>query len=198
MANSKVGQYRMEFTLTGFTNPVRTHVCGLWVAPTTTPGAGSLPEDIDIQLLGGGTDSLDNVALAYAERIRVFYDAAVVISQYTLWRFVTENQRVYVTSGSVTTTATAGSGITPAWQITMTFRHANGGTSTHVLLESSFNGNQYNQLIANPSGNQQQQYAAYIMSNISPCIALDNSFPVQPLRFAEEENEYWQGKLYRP
>lgn len=198
MANSKIGQYRLEVPLTGFSSPSRAHVAGLWVAPTTTPSPGTLPDDIDIQLLGGGTRTLEEVALDYMERIRVFYDAAVTIAQFTLWRYATENQRDFVTSGSVTTTAAAGSGITPAHQVTMTFRHALGGVSRHVLLETSFNGNQFNQLIANPAGNQQQQYAAYIMSNISPCIALDNSFPVVPLRFAEEENEYWQGKIYRP
>lgn len=197
MANSKVGQYRLEFLLTGYTNPTREHVAGLWVAPTAQFTAGALPADIDLQLKGGGSNTLDAVALDYANRIRPFYDGSVSITAYTLWRYTTNNVRDYISSGTVAPTASAGGGTGIAHQATITMRHANGGIARHVFLESVNNDNIRGNILPLATGNSIQRYAAWLLSNASPSIALDNSFPVAALRYSGGQNESVWRKIYR-
>lgn len=197
MANSRVGQYRLEFPITGFTSPVRQHVVGLWVAPTTTPASGTLPTDIDLQLLGGGTETLQAVALDYANRIRPLYDATIGISTFTLSRYATEFSKDFVTSGTVAPTASVGAGISIAVAQILTFRHAGGGVGKHVFLETMFGGDAQINLIPNAAGNTIERYAAWVMSSASPVIALDNTFPVAPLKFSQGQNESVWRKVYR-
>lgn len=197
MANSKIGQYRLEFPVTGYTAPIRSHICGLWVAPTTTPAPGTLPSDVDLQLLGGGTDTLQAVALDYANRIRPLFDATLGIGAFTLWRYATEFSRDFVTAGTVAPVTSTGSGVSIAIGQVLTFRHANGGVGKHVFLETMFGGNAYINLVPNASGNTIERFAAWVMSSDSPVIALDNSFPVAPLKFAQGENESVWRKVYR-
>ena len=197
MANSRIGQYRLEIVLSGYTSPNREHVAGLWVAPTTTPTAGALPDEIDLQLLGGGSNSLDLVALDYANRVRPLYNTAITIGSFNLWRYISEYSRDFVSSGILTPTASAGGTTQVAQQMTFTFRHANGGIGKHVFLESSFGGDVKANLIPSATGNSVQRYAAWVLSSASPCVGLDNSFPVAPLRIAYGENESVWRKIYR-
>lgn len=197
MANSRVGQYRLEFELTGFLSPTRSHVVGIWIAPTTTPATGTPPADIDIQLLGGGTDDLDSVALDFANRVRPLYPAAITISGWNMWKYITEYTRDFVTAGSATPTTTAGGSSVASGQHTLTFRHAGGGIGKHVFLESSNGGDSRSALVPNATGNSVQRYAAWVLSATSPVIALDNAFAVAPLKDSRGQNEAVWRKINR-
>lgn len=197
MANSKAGQYRLEFSLQGYTAPIRSHVCGIWVQPSSTPSVGDLPTDIDIQLLGGSTAKLDVVALDYANRIRPLYNTAITIGTYTLWRYVTNYSRDFIASDTVTPTATGSGSITIAGQLTLTFRHAGGSPSRHTFLESNVSGDTQNALVANASGNSIQKYAAWVLSATSPVVGIDNTFPVATLSESRGQNEKVWRKIYR-
>lgn len=197
MANSKVGQYRLEFDVTGFTSPSRSHVIGIWVAPTTSPTPGTLATDIDVQLLGGGTETLQAVALDYANRVRPMYNAAIGLGSFNLWRYATEYSRDFITAGTVAPTAATGGGISIGHGVILTFRHALGGIGKHVFLETEWDLKTKTNLVVNPSGSSIERFAAWVMSSVSPCIALDNSFPVAPLKNSQSENESVFKKVYR-
>lgn len=197
MANSKVGQYVLEFGLTGFTIPVRSHVVRMWVSPTGTPAIGTPPASVTIQKLGGSTASLDVVANQAWSYLRQQWPAAIIATGYSLWRFATENSRDFVTGGLLATPTGNGASAVTASQCTLTFRHALGGIGKIVLLESSNGGDTQTTLVANAAGSTVQKLAAYIMSADSPMIALDNSFPITPLRDSRGQNEAIWRKVYR-
>jgi hypothetical protein len=197
MANSKIGQYRLEFAVEGFASPTRSHVMGIWVAPTTNPPTGSPPTDIDIQLKGGGTKNLQEVADQFLSFVRQQYSTAITLGSFTLWRQATEFSRDFVSAGVATTTVAGLGAITVAHQQTMTFRHANGGIGKLVLLESNATGSTRSALSVNASGSPRERLAAYLLSADSPMIALDNSFAVAPLRLSLGENEAIWRKVYR-
>lgn len=197
MANSKIGNYRLEFFVSGFTSPTRTHVVGAWVLPTTAPSAGALPTDIDIQLKGGGTKNLQEVANQLGSFLRTFYAGAVSMTSYTLWRYATEFSRDFISAGTAVLT-TAGSGsISVAHQQTVTMRCAGGAIMKTVIMEGNIAGNVIRTLTPNASGDIVERLAAYYLSVDGAAVGLDNTFPVAALRDAREENEFWQGKIYR-
>jgi hypothetical protein len=197
MANSRVGQYRLEFPLTGFASPVRSHVQGIWVAPTTAPTPGTLTTAIDLQLLGGGTETLQAVALDFAERIRPMYGVAVIIAGFSLWKYVTENSRDFITAGEVVTTASVGAGIVASQSHIQTFRCAGGAVMKHVFLEAQYDGDTQTALAPDAMGASSQRFAAWVLSSASPCIGLDNTFPVAPLKESLGENEKVWRKINR-
>lgn len=197
MANSRIGQHVLEFTLTGWTNPTRTHVVRMWVSPTGVPAIGTPASAVTIQKLGGATAALDVVANQAWSYFRLQWQSIISATGYSLWRYVTENSRDYVTGGSLTTPTGTGAGTTVAAQATLTFRHALGAVSKIVLLEGTNAGDTQTALIANAAGTPTQRLAAYLMSADSPMVSLDNSFPVTPLRDSRGQNEAIWRKVYR-
>jgi hypothetical protein len=195
--NSKIGQYSLEFDLNGYSSPTRSHKLRLWVMPTGTPAVGTPPAGVTIQKLGGTTASLQAVADQAWSYFRLAYPTAVIASSFSLWKFVTENVKDFVTAGTPAANTGATGTLTPAHQVTLTFRHALGAIGKIVMLESTATGNTQNALVANGAGTPQQRIAAYLVSADSPMLALDNSFPVTPLRDSRGENEALHKLLYR-
>lgn len=197
MANSKIGQYLLEIGISGFTSPTRSHVVRLWVAPTGSPAPGTPPASVTIQKLGGATANLQVVADQFWSFVRLSYPSTVAATGFTLWKYVTENSRDFVTSGSLTTPAGTTGGSVAAGQVTLTFRCALGAIAKVVLLESTQGGDVQIASVPNALGSPIQRLVAYLMSADSPMIGLDNSFPVTPLRDSRGQNEaVWQ-KIYR-
>lgn len=197
MAYSKVGQYSLEYRLEGFTSPTRSHALRAWISPLGTPAIGALPAAIDIQKLGGGTADLGTVANQLWSYLRLMYASSVSAVSYTLWKFATENSRDFVSAGTLTTPAGASGSVQVAQQTTLTFRHALGGIGKLVFLESNQSGDTRTALIPNTLGTPTQRIAAYAMSADSVLIALDNSFPVTPLRDSRGQNEAVWRLIYR-
>lgn len=198
MANSRIGNYQVEFALGGWTNPIRTHVHNFFVAPTATPATGELPANIRVQLLGGGDASLPDAVGSYMNFLRNLYPSSVTMGSWTLWRFATQYQRDFITSG-IHTTTTAGTGsLLPGQQFTQTFRTAGGSILKLVNLEGSYNaGNLKLQVAGDAGGDALERYVAFVVSAGSPIIGIDNTFPIQPLFSSFGENESLFRKLYR-
>lgn len=197
MPNSKIGQYQLELQLSGFTAPTRSHVVRLWCMPTGTPAVGTPPASVTIQKLGGATSNLQVVADAFWSYVRLSYPAAISAAGFTLWKYVTETSKDFITAGTLTTPAGATGSVQNAAQCTLTFRHALGGIGKIVLIESNQGGDTQVALVANSLGSAVQRLAAYLMSADSPMIALDNSFPVTPLRESRGQNEAAWRQIYR-
>jgi hypothetical protein len=197
MANSKAGQYQIEYRLEGFVNPTRSHVVRAWVSASGSPVVGALPADVQIQKRGGTTASLQSVADQFWSFLRLSYGVTITAANFSLWRFATENARDFISGGSVANPAGTGASPVIAGQCTLTFRHALGGIGKIVLLESGNGGDSRSSLIANAAGSATQRLAAYLMSADSPMVALDNSFPVTPLRDSRGQNEAIWRLVYR-
>lgn len=197
MANSKIGQYQIEFELVGYTSPVRSHFLHTWVSAQGNPPAGTLPSAIDILLLGGATAKLDVVANALWSYLRLSYNASILANTFTLWKYVTENAKDFISTGVVTTPAGAGGTTVIAGQTTLTFRHSLGGIGKVVLIESTNAGDTQVALVPNAAGTPTQRLAAYLTSASSPMIALDNSFPVAALRDSRGQNERVWREVFR-
>jgi hypothetical protein len=197
MPNSKIGQYQLEYRIEGFTAPTRSHALRLWIIPSGSPAVGTPPASVTIQKLGGSTASLQAVADQAWSFFRLAYVTTVQAVSFSLWKFATETARDFVTAGALTTPAGAAGVTTIAGQTTLTFRHALGGIGKIVLLESNLSGDTRTALVPNGAGTPAQRIAAYIMSADSPMIALDNSFPVSPLRDSRGQNEAIWRMVYR-
>jgi hypothetical protein len=197
MSNSRVGQHQLEYTLNGFLSPTRSHVVRMWVSPQGVPAIGTAPSAVTIQKLGGTTASLQVTAEQAWGYFRLQWAATISASGFTLWRYVTENSRQFISAGTLASPAGTGAGITSAGQTTLTFRHALGGIGKIVLLESTNTGDAQIALVANPAGTPTARLAAYIMSADGIMIALDNAFPVTPLRDSRGQNEAVWRKINR-
>lgn len=197
MANSRIGQYALEYQLSGFTTPTRSHVVRLWIAPVGSPAIGTPAASITVQKLGGATASLQAVADQAWSYLRLSWSTAIAASGFSLWKYVTENSREYISGGTLATPLGTGATVTAAHQVTLTFRHAGGGIGKIVLLETGNAGDQQTALTANAAGTVNQRIAAYVMSADSPMVALDNTFPITPLRQSFGQNEALWRKLYR-
>jgi|SRR5215211_4053687 len=197
MPNSRIGQYQIEYSLEGFTAPARSHVVRMWVSAQGNPPVGTPATSIDILKLGGATAKLDVVANQAWGFFRLQWAASISATSYSLWKYVTENSRDYISGGSLTTPAGTAGGITIAHQVTLTFRHAAGGIGKLVLLETVATGDTRLALVPNAAGTPTARLAAYCMSADSPMVALDNAFPVSPLRDSRGQNEAVWRKVYR-
>lgn len=197
MPNSKIGQYLLEYSLSGFTTPTRSHVVRLWVMPTGSPAIGTPATSVTIQKLSGATANLQVVADQAWSYLRLQWPAAIQATGFSLWKYVTENSKDYISGGSLATPAGTGGGVTIAGQCTLTFRHALGGIGKIVLIESANGGDTQVASLANAAGTATQRLTAYLMSADSPMVALDNSFPVTPLRDSRGQNEAIWRKVYR-
>lgn len=197
MANSKIGQYQLEFRVEGFTSPTRSHLIRQWISVQGNPPAGTLPTAIDVLKLGGATAKLDVVANQAWSYLRLSYGSSLSAVSYTLWKFATENIRDFIAAGTLTTPAGTGAASVIAGQVTLTFRCALGAIAKVVLLESGNTGDTRAALVANPAGSPTQRLAAYLLSTDSPMIGLDNSFPVSPLRDSRGQNEAIWRMVYR-
>lgn len=198
MANSKVGQYRLEFDVTGFDAPSRSHKAGLWVMPLTAPDIGEDPTGITIQLRGGGYKNLQEVADQFGGFLRRMYSLSVDCESFTLWKYVTEFQREFQTAGLAVPGVSGVGAINVANQVTYTFRHTGGGIGKLVLLETNVGGNDQLQANPNPVGTDSERLINYLISADSPMLALDNTFPLTPLKESRGENEKLWRKVYRP
>lgn len=197
MANSKVGNYQLEYNLTGYIAPIRSHTHAIYVAPTGTPSAGATPASIDIQLLGGGTDTLENVANTYGDFVRRMYSPDVLMGQWTLWRYATENARDFITAGSLTLATTPSGTLKIAQQETLTYRTAGGGILKQVFIEAKNGGDLKEQLQPDATGSDVDRLAFFTLSAGSPVIGIDNTFPVAPLFNSRGQNERVWRKIYR-
>jgi len=197
MANSKIGQYLLEYSLSGFVTPTRSHVVRLWVMPTGSPAIGTPATSVTIQKLGGATANLQVVADQAWSYLRLQWPASIQATGFSLWKYVTENSKDYISGGSLAAPAGTGGGVTLAGQCTLTFRHALGGIGKIVLIESANAGDTQLASLANAAGTAAQKLTAYLMSSDSPMVALDNSFPITPLRDSRGQNEAIWRKIYR-
>jgi len=197
MPNSKIGQYQLEFRLEGFTAPTRSHALRIWIAPSGSPAIGTPPASVTIQKLGGSTANLQVVADQAWSYFRQAYVTTVSAVSFSMWKYVTETAREFITAGALTTPAGTAGVTTIAGQVTLTFRHALGGIGKIVLLESNLAGDTRSALVPLATGTAAQKIAAYMMSADSPMIALDNSFPVSPLRDSRGQNEAIWRMVYR-
>jgi len=197
MANSRIGQYQIEYNLEGFTAPTRSHKLRLWVNVQGTPAVGAAPSAIDIMKRGGATATLASVADQAWSYFRLMYATTISATSYSLWKFATQNSRDFISAGTPASPAGATGSVQPAQQVTLTFRHALGGIGKLVFMECNQTGNSRGSLVANAGGTAPQRVAAYIMSADGAMIGLDNSFPVTPLRDARGENEAMFRLLYR-
>lgn len=197
MANSKIGQYQLEFQLDGYTSPTRSHLLHVWLSVQGNPPPGTLATAIDVLKLGGATAKLDVVANQAWSYFRLAYNATIQANNFTLWKYATENARDFISSGTITTPAGSGGTTIIAGQATLTFRHALGGIGKIVLIESTLAGDTQVALVPNGAGNPAQRIAAYMMSADSPMIALDNSFPVSALRDSRGQNERVWREIFR-
>jgi hypothetical protein len=189
MANSKVGQYQIEYRLEGYGAPARSHALRVWVQPASPPTVGELPENIDIALKGGATKTLKQVIDQFWSFVRLSFPTGVIVTDATLWRFATENSRDFISAAPVASPTGSTGSVAVASQATLTFRHAGGGIGKIVLLESNSGGSARVPLTPNAAGTAPQRLAAYLLSADSPMIALDNTFPVAALRDSRGENE---------
>lgn len=197
MANSRAGNYQLEYVLSGFVNPTRSHVHSVYVAPTTAPTGGTPPGDIDLQLLGGGTATLQAFANQYGEFIRAMYPASIGLSSFTLWRYATENQRDFVTAGTLSLTLVGSGSVSVANQQTITYRTAGGSIMKQVLLEANVGGNDKVVAQADDLGDRVEKLIGFTLSADSAIIGIDNTFPVTGLFDSRGENERIWKKIYR-
>lgn len=198
MANSRAGQYHIEYQLDGFTAPTRSHKLRMWVLPSGAPTVGTAPIAVTLMKKGGSTASLQAVADQAWSYFRLLYATSVNASSFSLWYWPTNTARDFITGGSLATPAGNGGGtISAAYQVTLSFRHALSGIGKLVFLETNTAGSTLTALVPNAAGTPTQRIAAYIMSADSPMVALDNSFPISPLRQGLGENEAIFRKIYR-
>lgn len=197
MANSRIGQYIIEYLLEGFSSPTRSHRLRLWVDPQGTPAIGAAPATIDIMKKSGATANLQTVADQVWSYFRLAYSNTISASSYSLWRYQTENSKDFISGGVVASPAGSTGTINVAQQMTLTFRHALGGIGKVVMLETNLTGNDRNALVPNPAGTAPQRIAAFLLSADSPMVALDNSFPVAALRDSRGQNEAIFKMVYR-
>lgn len=197
MANSRIGQYSLEFNLVGFTNPTRSHALRLWLAVSGAPAIGALPTAVNVQRLGGTTANLQVVADQIWSYFRQAYPAAISATGFTLWKFVTENSKQFISAGTLAAPAGNGAAFVVGWEAILTFRHAGGGIGKIVLIESNLDTSNQVALVPNAAGNVAQKIAAFMLSADSPMLALDNSFPVAALRDSRGQNEAIWRKIFR-
>lgn len=191
MVANMPGPYEIEFELTGWTAPARSHLFRVSVAAVGSPTAGSLPTAIDIQKMGGSTAKLNVVANQIWEFVRLWFTSSIACNNYTLWRYVPGTlAKDFISAGTMTNPAgSAGGSLIPSHQVTLTFRSANGGILKVVLLESTQGGDTRAVLTANPAGTPPQRLASYMMSADNVILARDDAFPVTPLRDSRGQNE---------
>lgn len=197
MANSRVGQYQLEYMIEGFTAPNRAHAHRAYVNPTAPVTIGTPFGDIDFQARGGG--SMDAVIAAnnYWEFLRPLYNNSISCASVTLWRYVTNTSRDFVSAIALTNPLCTGGAPQPAQQVTLTFRTATSATMKLVYLEPNQSGLNTVPLVANPAGNVFQRIAAHVMSASGVFVGIDNNFPVTPMRDSRGQNELVGRLLYR-
>lgn len=193
------GPYEIEFTVEGYTAPVRSHKIRLSVVATGSPAAGTLPALVNIQKAGGATATLQVVADQAWSFLRQFFNTGLNCSGFTLWKYVTGTLgKDFISAGAVTNPAGTNAGATTvSHQVTLSFRSANGGVVKTILLETSLTSNQQIALVPNGAGNPAQKWAAYIISVDSPLLARDDAYPVAALRDSRGENERIWRKVNR-
>lgn len=189
MANSRVGQYQVEYQLEGFGTPVNTHALRFTCQVVGSPAAGTIPTAIDVNRKGGVTANLQVVADQVWGFFRLYYPNTISAVSFTLWKWVTNTQRDFVSAGTLTTPLGTGAGIVQNWQSTLTFRSGAGGILKLVFIEANASGNQRAALVPNAAGTVPQRIAAFALSADSPFQALDNGFVVSALRDSRGENE---------
>jgi len=117
------GPFEIEFTLDGWTSPVRSHKIRMSVAAIGTPAPGSLPSAITIQKAGGGTGTLDVVAAQAWSFLRQFYAASILATGYNFWQYIPGTfAKNFVATGTLATPAGTGAGITVKHQTVLTLQ----------------------------------------------------------------------------
>lgn len=199
MAENFPGPYEIEYDLSGWTSPARTHVVRHSVAAVGSPAAGTLPTAVDIQKQGGATAKLNVVANQLWEFYRLFFPTAITCTGYTLWKYIPGTlAKDFISAGAVTNAAgSAGGSINPAHQTTITFRSANGGVMKIVLLETVQTGDTRLTLVPNAAGTPSQKLAAYVMSADNIILARDDAFIVATLRESKGQNERVWREIFR-
>lgn len=195
---SRVGQYSMEWDLLGWTSPLRGHVLRIYVDPTTEPSIGANPLEIDLGLKGGGTATLATLATEVWSYFRLAYDADISVASCSLYKWVTNNSRQYISGAAVTnpTGVAAGSPVV-AGQQTMTFRTGRASIAKIVMLETNTAGDAITALVPNAAGTPFQRIAFYLLSASSPMVGIDNGFAVQALKIAAGQNEAVWRRVWR-
>lgn len=199
MAENLPGPYELEFELSGWSSPARTHLLRFSCAVLANPPAGTLPTAIDVQKTGGATAKLNIVANQIWEFIRLFYHTSVVSAGYQLWKYVPGTlAKDFIAAGTLTNPAgSSATAITAAHQVTLTFRSANGGIVKIVLLESIMTGDTRTVLVANPAGTAPQRLASYVLSADNIVLARDDSYPIAALRDSRGQNERVWREIFR-
>jgi hypothetical protein len=189
MANSRIGQYLLEYDLSGFGAPVNSHKLRANIMVQGSPAGGTPPASIDVNLRGGATANLQVVADSVWSYFRLLYPTTVNAASFTLWKWVTNTAKDFIAAGAPALPAGTTGTTTASWQQTLTFRSGGGGIAKLVFIEANQGGNQRSPLIPNAAGTAPQRIAAFALSASSPFQALDNAFLVAALRDSRGENE---------
>ena len=196
MANSRIGQYLLEYTLEGFGAPVNSHKLRANIMVSGSPAGGTPPASVTVLRKGGASANLQVVADEVWSYFRLMYPTIVSASAFTLWKWATNTAKDFISAGVLTTPAGTAGVLQPAWQTTLTFRAGSGGIAKLVFIEATTGGNQRAALIPNGAGTPPQRIAAFALSANSPFQALDNSFVVAALRDSRQENEAVRDRRY--
>lgn len=189
MSNSRIGQFLLEYDLAGFGSPVNSHKLRCNIMVQGSPTGGTVPTAVEVLKKGGSTANLQVVADQAWSYFRLAYATAITATGFTLWQWISNTSKDFISAGNLTTPAGVGAGTVVNWQATLTFRGGNGGLGKLVMIESNLSGNQRAALVPNAAGNPAQRIAAYGLSADSPFQTLSNSFFVAALRDSRGENE---------
>ena len=184
------GPYEIEFLLSGWISPTRTHKFRLNVATVGTPAIGTAPTAVTIQKAGGGSATLAVVANQAWEFMRLWWPSSISCTGYQLWRYVSGTYaKTFISTGTVTNPAANGTAFGVAHEVVLSFRSANGGVMKQVFLESNQAGNNKIAATPNPAGTPAQKWVSYIMSADNVALARDDAYPLNPLFDSRGENE---------
>lgn len=192
------GPHIIEFNLSGWQDPLRNHTLAFNCAIIGSPAAGTPATGMSVQQKGGSAGNLQTRIQEMWNFLRLSYPATITVGAIDIWKTVPNSeQRIYLTSTTVTTpTGNAGS-YQPARQATMTFRCGAGGVLKVVILEGNQSGDSRVPLVPNGAGNQSQQFAAWALSASSIILGDDDSFPIAAMNLSLCQNGHWRKKLFR-
>lgn len=162
---------------------------------TAAPGAD--PADVTLRNKGGGGIFLDTAVNQFWAKVRPLFASATLAATYTLSKVTsTNNEREFISAGTLAVPNGEASAYVPAGQFTCTWRSGRGGIAKLVLLETNFPGNTRSPLaaVSNPAVSALN---LYVLSADNILCARDRSFPVAAMNLSLGQNEKVFNRRYR-
>lgn len=176
------------------------HVLRVNCVAVGNPLSGTPVGDIDLQTRGGTPAPLQNCVDGLWNWIRQVLPSGVLATTFQLNRYPLSGSfaKIFIAAGALTNVnGASGSPVVPAWQATYTFITGGGGKMRLQVMESVHGQKSLNPLVANGSGNTNQQIAAYVVSSAGWMIGRDDAFPVAAKSLGQGENERLFQQRYR-